>query len=72
MDDFLRMLIINPGHEITPKSSGTKRNVMKQKIEFSGAKSAIGGKMASPAKCLMHNQNNFHLVKVDMLGSPTK
>jgi len=52
MDDFLRMLIINPCQEISPKSSGTKRNVAKQKIGFCGAKSAIGGKIAFSSKIL--------------------
>jgi len=52
MADFPRMLIVNPNQEIGPKSSGTKRNKAKQKIGFSGAKSAIGGKMAFSRKIL--------------------
>jgi len=52
MDDFLRMLIVNPNQEIGPKSSGIKRNKAKQKTGFSGAKSAIGGKMAFSSKML--------------------
>jgi len=52
MDDYLRMLTINRNQEISPKSSGTKRNKAKQKIGFSGAKSAIGGKLAFSSKML--------------------
>jgi len=52
MDDFLGMLIVNPNKEISPKSSGTERNKAKQKTGFSGAKSAIGGKMAFSIKML--------------------
>jgi len=52
MDDFLGMLIVNPRQEIGPKSSGTERTKAKQKTGFSGAESAIGGKMASLSKIL--------------------
>ena len=52
MADYLRMLIINPNKNISPKSSGISRNKTKQKIGFSGAKSTIGGKMASSSKML--------------------
>jgi len=52
MDDDLRMLIINPNKKISPKSSGTSRNKVRQRIRFSKAKSAISGKMASSSKML--------------------
>jgi len=52
MADFLRMLIINPGQEIIPKASGTKRNKAKHKIGFPGVESVIGGKMAFSSKML--------------------
>ena len=52
MDDFLGMLIVNTNQENCPKSSGAKRNKAKQKIGFSRAKSAIGGKMAFSSKIL--------------------
>jgi len=53
MAEFLRMLIVNPNQEVGPKSSGIKKSKAKQKIGFSRAKSAIGGKMAFSSK--MHN-----------------
>ena len=52
MDDYLRMLIINPNKKVSSKSSGTSRNKTKQKIGLSRAKSALGGKMASSSKML--------------------
>jgi len=50
MADYPGMLIINPIKKISLKSSGSKGNRLKQKARFSGAKSAIGGKMALSSK----------------------
>jgi len=46
------MLLINPGQEISPKASGTKRNKAKHQTGFHGADSAIGGKMAFSSNML--------------------
>jgi len=53
MAKYLRMLIINPNQEISIKSSGAKRNKIKQQTGFSRANSAIGGKLAFSSKMLI-------------------
>ena len=52
MDDYLRMLTVNPNKRISPKSSGISQNKAKQKTVQNRAGSAIGDKMAFSSKML--------------------